>query len=1040
MRKILLKISSAALCVAQCFNCNAQQLPSEILNPEITNISREEMHAYFFPYSNENNAFSDNEKSDYYLSLNGNAKFFFADNYGQCPDGFFNKDFNDNDWKTIPVPGDWQMNGYGFPVYTNIQYDFPNANPPNVPYDNNWVGCYRIGFNVPQSWKDMEIILSIDGMRSAGYIWVNGQKAGYATDSKLASEFNITQFVNFDDKNTLALQIFRWSSASYLEDQDFFRFNGIERNIHIYARPKVYLQDFWLKPELDVNLKNGKINCQFQVKNDESFDQNYTIIAKLYKGKKLVEQKMLQNQSVTSQNKAESKLVFDVKNAELWSNETPNLYKITFLFQAPGKEPQYFTQNVGFRTVKIVNGVLQINNKKVYIKGVNRHEHDQKTGHVISRQSMIDDIKLMKANNITAVRTSHYPNNPFWYKLCDSLGIYLVDEANIESHGIGYDPAKTLADKKEWKTAHLDRIKRMVQRDKNFSSVIIWSLGNEAGNGENFKDGYRWIKDFDPSRPIHYERAEEDFNTDIVCPMYAYDFFVKYNKQMHERPLIFCEYEHSMGNSTGNMGDYWNLMKNSYQLQGGFIWDWVDQGILQTDEKGNNYWAWGGDFGPKGTPSDGNFCMNGLVNPDRTPHPALEEVKYYYQYIDVKLQPYNDSLTIINNYNFTNLNIFKITFQILENGKEIKNFEISSLDVKPGARKNILPKELKELVRKPGFEYFVNVIFTLKKDFTCVPASTVLAREQLHLNSSMTENTTEQPWENDSFVKAKNTITCTSSGLKAVFYKNDGYLHELYLNNSSENILKTVVKPNFWRAPTDNDFGNRMPERCKIWKDASQKLKLKSFSTSESKEGFLITAVYTIPSVGTLTMTYLILPGGIMRVTEALATEKGDLPDIPRFGVNFHISKDFNNVEWYGRGPHENYQDRKASAFIGTYKSTPEKLYYPYPSVQENGCRTDNRFMTLTDKNNNVLKFKVSNTKQFFDFTVLPYSIDDLTQEKAGTIHSNQLPTNDFYSVCIDLKQQGLGGDDSWGALPHRPYRIIPSTFSFTFDVECVKK
>ena len=1018
-----------------------QTLPKEINNQEITNINREDMHAYFFPYSNEGDANDFTEKSDYYVSLNGNAKFFFAENYGMCPKNFYVKDFDDSGWKNIPIPGDWQMNGYGFPVYTNVQYDFPNANPPNVPYENNWVGFYRIPFSVPNNWDDMEIILSIDGMRSAGYVWINGQQVGYATDSKLASEFNITPWVKKGGENSLALQVFRWSSASYLEDQDFFRFNGIERDIHIYARPKVYLKDFWLKPELDAELKNGKLNCSFSIANNEEIDQNYTIIAKLYKDKKLVNQNMLQSQLINAKSVGETKMTFQVKDVELWSNESPNLYKVVFLVHVPGKNPQYFSQNIGFRSVKIVNGVLLINNKKVYIKGVNRHEHDQKTGHVISRESMLEDIKLMKANNITAVRTSHYPNDPFWYRLCDSLGIYLVDEANVESHGIGYDPAKTLADKSEWKKAHLDRIQRMVQRDKNFASVVIWSLGNEAGNGKNFKEGYDWIKNFDPSRPVHYERAEEDYNTDIICPMYRYDYFTTFKNQMHDRPLIFCEYEHSMGNSTGNMGDYWNLMKNSYQLQGGFIWDWVDQGILQTDNKGRNYWAWGGDFGPKGTPSDGNFCMNGLVNPDRTPHPALEEVKYYYQYVDVKLQPYNDSITIINNYCFTNLNIFKISFSVLENGIEIKKFEIPSLDVKPGERKNILPKELKEITRKTGSEYFVNIVFTLKKDFTCVPASTVLAREQLHLNSSMSDENTEGAWENDSFIKGKNTITCKNGGLKAVFYKNDGFLHELYLNNSTQNILKTVVKPNFWRAPTDNDFGNRMPERCKFWKDASDGLKLKSFVTTESKEGFLITAVYVLPSsAGTITMSYLMLPGGVMRVTEALNTEKRDLPDLPRFGVNFHVVKDLNKIEWYGRGPHENYQDRKSSAFIGIYSSTPENLYYPYPSVQENGCRTDNRYMTMSDNGGNVLKFKVSNTKQFFDFTVLPYSIADLTQQWRGTIHSNELPENDFYSVCIDLKQQGLGGDDSWGAMPHKQYRIAANTFSFTFDIVCPQR
>lgn len=1038
MDKIFKTLAAAGILSVNCLSLNAQQLPKECCDPNIVEFNREPMHASWFPYDNENSSIQQTEQSKYFVSLNGDWKFFFAEDPGKCPDGFEKSDFNDSGWKNLAVPADWQMNGYGYPIYTNVTYDFSrDPQPPQVPFDHNWTGLYRKEIDIPQSWDGLDVILQVDGARSALFVYVNGKYAGYSEDSKLAAEFNITPYIN-KGKNVVTFKILRWSDASYLEDQDFFRFNGIERGVALIARPKAFVKDITINAEPSRDYKSGTVKCTFDISNHTENTISSYVIAKVYQGSKMIGQQM-STINVVKGGTAQKEVTVAVPNISLWSAETPNLYRVAVQFRTPGIETQYFSFNVGFRRVEIKDGVLMVNDKKIYIKGVDRHEHDQYTGHVITRESMLEDIKIMKANNINAVRTSHYPNDPYWYHLCDSLGIYLVDEANLESHGLIYGP-KNIAGVKLWQHSHVERVMRMAIRDKNHPSIIIWSLGNEAGNGSNFEVCYDSLKAYDPTRPVQYEPAGEARNTDIVCPMYPFDYVKKYGQNLHERPMILCEYEHSMGNSTGNIKEYWDMFKSSYQLQGGFIWDWVDQGIVKTKD-GKEYWGWGGDWGPEGTPSDDNFCMNGLVNPDRTPHPALEEVKYQYQNIDIRRHPLNDSIRITNNYNFVDLSMFRADFTILENGLVLTKFYMDDFPaVQPGKSLNICPDQIKNLKKKEGKEYFLNVSFSLKKDFTCVPEGTVLAQEQIHL-PSISDFADDEVIKVDRSLKVetpkdKEFYIVVTKNLTIKFNRKTGLIEHINTSNNPENMLRSPIEPNFWRAPTDNDFGNRMPERCKAWMLDSKEYKLISFQPSTDNFGSNVRAVYSLPNTKTeLIMEYYIFGNGWIDITESLNTkDQKNLPIMPRFGIKFNVAKYFNVIDWYGRGPHENYCDRKSSAFIGRYTSSPEQMCYLYPSPQENGNRTDNRLMRMSNGKGYGLEIKQSNdTRQPFEFSVTPYTIDDLSQEKRGTKHTIDLPQNNFYAVTIDYRQQGLAGNDSWGALPLPEYRIEPKEFSFTF-------
>ncbi len=1038
-------------------------------NPRVFAINKEAPRATFIPFPELSQALSSEPtKSPWYRSLNGRWKFNWVPRPADRPLDFWRPDYDDSHWDEIDVPANWELLGYGIPIYVNIPYEFApdNPQPPRIPHDHNPVGSYRTKFTIPVSWKDKEVFIHFGAVKSAFYIWVNGQKVGYSQDSKTPAEFRITPYLK-PGENLLALEVYRWSDGSYLECQDFWRISGIERDVYLYAAPTTRIRDFFARTLLDEHYRNGLLNLEVEV-------VDYTLAPAARPGKLRVfnltvtiidrsgERVFLEKKTFTLKPGEKKILNYkgEIPDVKPWSAETPDLYTLCLELSGERNSPlEAITRKIGFRTVEIKNGQLLINGRPVYFKGVNRHEHDPWTGHVVSGESMIRDIQLMKQNNINAVRTSHYPNDPRWYELCDYYGIYLIDEANIESHGMGYGE-KSLAKNPEWGPAHLDRIMRMVERDKNHPSVVIWSMGNEAGNGLNFEECYRWIKQRDPSRPIHYERAQLEWNTDIYCPMYArIEHLEKYAKSNPSRPLILCEYAHSMGNSTGNLQDYWEVIEKYPVLQGGFIWDWVDQGLAKKNEKGELFWAYGGDYGPPGTPSDGNFCCNGLVAPDREPHPALREVKKVYQPARFELAtPFHPDtaeagIKITNKYDFLSLGPekFQIRWKLLKNGLKVAEGSAACPAVEPWKSAELKIALPQTVVAEDG-EFFLNLELLNLKDlaYGLVPAGHAIASEQLIIKESSSVLTGMLSTETQSGKPAvklpglkikenkknKSELTVSGQDFVLTFNRAEGRLASYKFKNVE--LLKEGPLPNFWRAPTDNDFGNRMPQRLNAWREASLNRQVKSFQARQEKSGRVLVKVeFFLPSVeASHTVIYTVSPDGTVMVKNEFKPANPDrLPEIPRLGMLMGLADGLEEIEYYGRGPHENYCDRKTSAFAGIYRTNRDEQVIPYVSAQEFGNRTDTRWLVVKNKSGFGLKFS---GQPVFEFTAIPYTPEDLTQNRRGEKHFVDVPRRKNLYVTIDLAQMGVGGDDSWGARPHPQYLIKPQACSWSFILEPV--
>ncbi len=1039
-------------------------------NPRVLAINKEAPHATFIPFPDLNQALSlRTEESPWLKSLNGRWKFNWVPRPADRPLDFWRLDYDDSRWSEIDVPANWELNGYGIPIYVNSDYEFApdNPQPPRIPHDNNPVGSYRLKFTIPDSWKDKEVFIHFGAVKSAFYLWVNGQKVGYSQDSKTPAEFRITPYLK-SGENLLALEVYRYSDGSYLECQDFWRISGIERQVFLYAAPRTRVRDFFARTLLDENYRNGRLDLEVEIINDDkpapqpraSRLQVYNLTASLLdeNGEKIFLEK-----KIFTLKPGDRKILNyrgEIPGIKPWSAETPYLYTLCLELTGEKNLPlEAITRKVGFRTVEIKNGQLLVNGRAVYFRGVNRHEHDPWTGHVISEESMIQDIQLMKQNNINAVRTCHYPNDPRWYELCDYYGIYLIDEANIESHGMGYGE-KSLAKNPEWGSAHLDRIMRMVERDKNHPSVVIWSMGNEAGNGINFEEGYRWIKQRDPSRPIHYERAQLEWNTDIYCPMYArIEHLEKYARTNPVRPLILCEYAHSMGNSTGNLQDYWEVIEKYPALQGGFIWDWVDQGFAKKNDKGELFWAYGGDYGPPGTPSDSNFCCNGLVAPDRKPHPALWEVKKVYQparfeLVAVSGESPEVKVRITNKYDFMNLDpeAFIIHWELLKDGKPAAEASAACPAVDPWKSAE-LKITLPEGVLSGDGEFFLNLELKNRKDLALglVPAGQTIASEQLKLREGQLASNAKLstlPPAGKSGVKLpalrikenrKNRSELTVSGQDFVltFNRSEGRLTSYRFKNVE--LLKEGPLPNFWRAPTDNDFGNRMPQRLKAWREASLNRQVKTFQASREKSGVVVVRIdFSLPAIeASHTVTYTVFQDGTVKINNEFRPAVPEkLPEIPRLGMLLGLADGLEEIEYYGRGPHENYCDRKTSAFLGLYRTRREEQVIPYVAAQEFGNRTDTRWLTIRNKNGLGLRFV---GQPAFEFSAIPYTPEDLTQNHRGEKHSVDVPRRSNLYLTIDLAHMGVGGDDSWGARPHPQYLIKPQTYSWSFSLQPVR-
>lgn len=1054
--------------------------PRDWENPAVFNINREDPHATLISFNDAESASKGVKwESPNYISLDGKWKFNYANTPAERPSWFFKDDYDTRDWKEIEVPSNWQMKGYDVPVYTNIPYPFvlyrkiygirdqkydpqntgrtKEIVPPYVTQDWNPVGSYKRNFKIPSGWDGKEVFLNFGAVSSAFYVWVNEQLVGYSEDSKMPAEFNITKYLK-KGNNSLAVEVYRWSDGSYLEDQDFFRLSGIQRSVFLHARPKTYIRDFYAIGDLEDNYNSGRLKLDVSLKGPESEKSSYTVAVSLLDDSAGVMK--LEKEVALSGGKGETNITQQFPSIRKWSAEKPNLYTLVISLLDQNKNIlECVSTKVGFRKVEIANSQLLVNGVPIHIKGTNMHEHHDVNGHVVDEATILKDIKLMKSNNINAVRTSHYPQQELWYEMCDKYGIYLVDEADIESHGMGYNKDVTLADKPEWAAAHLDRMQRMVERDKNHPSVIIWSMGNEAGDGHNFLNGYKWIKGRDVTRPVQYERAEKETNaperhTDIWCPMYApIEMIEAYAKDAsNDRPLIMCEYAHAMGNSTGNLQDYWDVIEKYPKLQGAFVWDWVDQGILKTDENGEKYWAYGGDFGEPGMPSDGNFCLNGLVWPDRTPHPGLNEVKKVYQFVGIEPVDLKKGMVkITNKYDFTDLSEFTFNWEVVSDGKTLGSGTIPLNGFKPKTSADFMIP-MPPVNPEPGSEYFVNIRFTRDDEWNSVPADHIYAAEQFRLPVE----TGKPAAVSDPLAVLQTSVTdkqleVSGQNMKLLFDLGTGRLTSW--NHKGKEMLLKGPQPDFWRPPTDNDYGYNMDKLLGIWKRAGENSKVTNANIDQPQPGkVVVTFHYDIPEDGGSKIagyvsSYTIFGSGDVVVKNQFSKISGSIPEIPRMGMQMQLPEEFSNLKWYGRGPHENYQDRKTSAFVGLYESTVADQYTPYIRPQENGYKTDTRWLTLT---NDAGEGLLVSGDPLICFAALNFTHDDfespgkLSQYRKDAItantHTKDLKPKDFVNLNVDLEQMGVGGDNSWGARIHPQYRLLENRYEYSFRMRPIVK
>jgi beta-galactosidase len=1025
-----------------------EKSPLDWENPAVSEINREAPRAYFIPYASIEEAIKDNIwESSQIQSLNGIWQFNLAHKPADRPFYFFKDDYDTSDWTSLKVPANWEMHGFDVPIYTNIRYPH-EATPPTIQKHYNPVGSYKRSFTIPENWNGQEIILHFGAVSSAMYVWVNEQMVGYSEDSKTPSEFNITKYLK-KGSNSLAVEVYRWSDGSYLEDQDFWRMSGITRDVFLLARNPQHIRDYRVSSPLINNYQDGDFKLTVEVVNAGQTSPTVTVDAVLMDGETKVAE--MSQALQTGSQPVFANLSANLTSAKPWTAENPNLYQLLMtLKDESGKIIEVIRQDVGFRTVEIKNSQLLVNGVAIYCKGVNIHEHNDTTGHYQDEATMLKDIFLMKSHNINAVRTSHYPQPERWYELCNKYGLFLIDEANIESHGMGYGE-KSLAKDPVWKEAHLFRTKNMFERDKNQPSIIIWSLGNEAGNGVNFEATYAYLKSVDSSRPVQYEQAGNGANTDIMCPMYAkMEEMEAYAKNKPAKPYIQCEYAHAMGNSVGNLKDYWDLIEKYPVLQGGFIWDWVDQGILTKDAQGNKFWAYGGDLGSDTLPTDGNFCCNGIIHPDRTIKPTLIEVGKVYQHIGFKAANLNNGeIEIRNKYSFTNLSEFAFNWEVVADGQVHSFGEFSDLELAPNTSKKV--KLNLAIDAKPATEYFLNISAKLKKEKGILPAGTKLAYEQFQLPISKKTNpvsTKDLPAVNSK--EEGNIIIVEGTGFKISFSKDNAMLKS-YLLDGKEMLLSGPV-PNFWRAPIDNDFGNELDKRSRVWRKAGEQKTIKSATLKQVGNEAIVSFTFDLNDeqkqvIANYSTTYKVLGNGEIVVTNDFKMAKKDLPEIIRFGNNLVMPREFDQMSWLGRGPHESYQDRYTSALVGLYSGSVADQYFPYIRPQENGNKTDVRWVSITNKDGLGLQFiglpmlSVSAHHNIMEDFESPGRTDGTIKDYRNMVrrHTIDVKPRDLTSINIDYKQQGVGGDNSWGAWTHDEYRLREKAYNYIYRISPLK-
>lgn len=1071
---------------------------------QVTAVNAKAPRTSFMTYTDRNQALTGKfENSQYYKLLNGIWKFYYADSYKDLPADITAASTSVTDWHDIKVPGNWEVQGHGIAIYNNQCYEFQPSNPqpPQLP-EQNPVGVYRREFTVPTDWDGRDIYLHIAGAKSGCYVYINGEEVGYNEDSKTSAEYLINKFLQ-PGQNVVTLKIYRWSTGSYLECQDFWRMSGIERDVFLYSQPKASINDFRVTSTLDDSYKNGIFRLAVDMANHRDNNVALTVSYELIdQSKKVV---ALEEKSLTLSAGGMQTVIFQQQLPDVltWTSEKPNLYKLVMTIRENGKTSEIVPFNVGFRRIEIkeieqksANGknytVLLINGQPLKLKGVNIHEHDPETGHYVTEELMRKDFELMKRANINSVRLCHYPQGRRFYELCDEYGFYVYDEANVESHGMKYDLRKggSLGNNPEWLKPHIYRTTNMFERNKNYPSLTFWSLGNEGGNGYNFYQTYLWMKQADKDvmdRPINYERAQWEWNTDMYVPQYPTAAWLEgIGKQGSDRPVVPSEYAHAMGNSTGSLWDQWMAIYKCPNLQGGYIWDWVDQGILTKDENGCPFWAYGGDFG-KDMPSDGNFCCNGIVGPDRTPHPAYSEVKYAHQDVAFEATDLaNGKFTVKNRFYFTNLNKYIINYKVKENAKTIRSGKFT-LDMAPQEIKS-LDVNVAGLKPQTGTEYFVEFSVTTTKPEASLPVGYEIAKEQFRLPIEPLKHTYKMNGPALNCNAEGDLLEVESSHIHFVFNKQSGLVTSYKVGGTEYFKDGFGFQPNFWRAPNDNDYGSQMPQRLQIWKQASSNFKITDSEVKMEGKDAVMTAKYLLATGNQYVATYRIYPSGVvkadytftptdMKVAKTNVSEETlaatftpgneDIHKrpsqliVPRIGIRFRLPAEMNQVAYFGRGPEENYIDRNAGVTVDLFRNTAENMYFPYVRPQENGHHTDTRWLALEKKNGKGLTIYADKT---IGFNVLRNPIEDFDGEEAthrdyqwlnrseeelkhDTIaaknvrprqtHINDISLRDYVEVCVDMKQMGVGGYDSWGAMPDSQY-LIPADREYKWGVTIV--
>lgn len=1032
-------IANVSLCLALLAMSSGALAQSESRwqNVNINQQNREPRRANFFAFENLEKAQSfDKKKSANYLSMEGMWKFNFVKDHNKRPANFFALKYDDSQWKDFPVPGLFELNGYGDATYKNIGYAWATQFDPNPPYIselNNYTGSYRRTFELPKNWKGKDVYFHVGSATSNLTLWVNGKYVGYSEDSKVAAEFNISKYLK-PGKNLIAMQVMRWCDGSYFEDQDFWRLTGIAREVYLYARPKQHAADIRLNAALENNYQDGVLNYKVSLKGGKT-DVAITLCDK--DGKQIAQATGAQG-------------IIKVPKVNAWTAETPYLYKAYITLKNKQGAAEVIPQKVGFRNVEIKNAQLLVNGQPVLVKGADRHEMDPDGGYVVSLERMIQDIKIMKQLNINAVRTSHYPFDPRWYDLCDEYGIYITAEANLESHGMGYDE-KSLAKFPEYLVPHIERNEGNVKPLVNHPSVIVWSLGNEGGYGINFEKAYDWVKACDTTRPAQYERGGYDSKTDIYCPMYiGYEESENYCKSNGTKPYIQCEYAHAMGNSEGGFKEYWDLIRKYPKYQGGYIWDFVDQGLRDKSPiTGKEIFTYGGDYG-RYPASDYNFNCNGIIAPNRRLNPHAYEIQYVLQNVWIKdFDAENGSFNVYNENFFKNIDDLNLTATLFANGVKLTTIAIpDTKGIAPQATKLVKSEALKSAIEKAEAEHAteeitINFAFASDGSQPLVDKGQVMARQQIVLNGYEFDKV-DAPANTGSKIEVEETnsyVKVSAERMSVTIGKKTGMID--YLDVDGEPMLKfrESMTPEFWRAPTDNDYGASLQKKMRVWKNPQ--MNLKSFDKSESKDSVVLTANFEMPEVkAELMLRYRINAAGEVTVTEKMTTDKeAKVADLFRYGMQLQMPASFSKLEYYGRGPEENYIDRHSSAFIGKYEANVKDEYYPYVRPQESGNHTDIRYFSIF--NPTTGKGITFEGYAPMECSAIPYLVEDLDagieKEHAWGQHSGDLVEKGLVQLHIQQRQFGLGCIDSWGSSPMEKYRMHYQDRCFSFVIKAKK-